>query len=459
MSISSNWCWAWIAVVGIMAGCHADENVQKKTVVEVVDLAGLVSAAAGDDQVIHMRPGNYPLSGLVSDASIEAMRKAGNHVLMSFPGNRNRFELSGVVIEWQTEFREKLKPPVHTNDIEITGADNIIRGLEIRCTGDGTSPGGALLSIQGTGNMLQDCRFLVRGSFPYGYGDVFGKGGGPVIGHRKHSGIQIAGSGTKLTGCELRMRSFGHGYYIQKNAGDILLENCSVEGVVRPTEEMLTETTGPAFEKDFRTVFRNHEGRETLLPGYAKSLSEDGFRTYDQNTNVVMRNCTARNMRGGFELRTKQGTRLVNCAALGCERGFWVADGAVLDHCRGDAKNGPLLFLEGHGTKIDLAVLPDQSDRTVHSLAIIRGRGHQVALRPEGGERADPLPIRIGFGPPPAGEGMAPFREDQAAEVTLRNTTKMPVLLGARSERCQVGSLGAVPENRGKENTVVDLKP
>lgn len=437
----------------LLGGCRGPEA----EAVQVNDLAGLVAAAARDGQVVRMAPGTYRLSDLLPAEAIEAMRKAGNLVAMTFAGSGNRFELDGVVIEWETEIREKLKGPVHTNDIEVTGANNIISGLEIRCTGDGTSPGGALLSIRGPGNTLKGCRFLVRGSFPYGYGDVFGKGGGSVIPHRKHSGVHIIGSRTTLENCHLEMRSFGHGYYVQEEARDVVFESCGVVGVMRSTDEMLGETEGPAFQKDFRTVFRNREGRETLLPGYMKSLSEDGFRTYAQNT-VTLRNCTAKHMRGGFELRTKQGVRLENCTAVGCERGFWLSDGAVAENCRGDARFGPLLFLEGRGAKVELEVLPEIAERNVHALATIHGTDHRVTLRPA--ETAPPeagVPVLIGYSAPPAGEGMAPFGEQVARNVELRNETAMPVVLGPKSEGCEVASRGEVLENHGKNPPVSRL--
>ena len=37
-----------------------------------------------------------------------------------------------------------------------------------------------------------------------------------------------------------------------------------------------------------------------------KSLAEDGFRTYGQVKNLTFIHCTAKNMRGGFELRTRE---------------------------------------------------------------------------------------------------------------------------------------------------------
>jgi len=304
--------------------------------------------------------------------------------------------------------------------------------------------------VAGRGNTLRDCTFRVRGSFPYGYGDLFGKGGPNVINPLKKSGVLVTGDGTTLVGCRLYMRAFGHGYFVQKDASDVRFEDCSVEGEMRPTEQMLAETSGPAFEKQFRTVGKNREGANRILPGYVKSLAEDGFRTYGRHRNLTFKNCTATNMRGGFELRTREGVRLENCTAVGNERGFWVSSGVKMIGCKGDARFGPLLFVEGEGANVDLELLPAESDRVVHALATVHGSGHRVSIKPSGGERTRAIPIVLGYGTPGAGEGMAPIPEREAKGVTLVNGTLMPVVVGAKASDCELLTRGPVRENAGK---------
>ena len=444
------------AVIGMFAtACAAADD----TAVEVADLPSLMREAAGDGRTIRMKPGIHRLADFENEETIRRRRAEGDPVFLKFTGNRNRLMLQGVVIVIDTRLREQLRPPVHTNDIEIRGSGNRIEGLEVRCEGDGASPGGALVSVQGEDNLLEDCRFHVRGSRPYGYGDVFGKGMPFVIHHLKHSGVQVAGNGTRLRRVRLDMESFGHGIYIQNKASDIVVEDCVVEGRVRKTEDMLAETAGPAFDKGFRTVFRNHEGHETLLKGYMKSLSEDGFRTYDDNRDVVFRNCLARRMRGGFELRTKAGARLENCRAEECERGFWVGEAAVMTGCSADAMNGPALFVEGRGAKVELDLLPSSGDRVVHQIASIQGEDHQVLIRESpDGARGDLLPIRIGFGTPVAGEGMAPAVDRPARRVRVRNETRMPVRVTAEAVDTAIESRGEVTDD-GRNTKVVKLVP
>ena len=138
-----------------------------------------------------------------------------------------------------TALRSELRPPVHTSEFVVTGNDNVIEGLTITNVGDGLSRGGSVVSVNGDGNTLRDVTLHVRGSSPYGYGDLFGKSGG-----HKHSGLLVVGNDARVVGCKLYMRSFGHGYYIQKEAENARFEDCYVEGVMRSTDEMLAETTG-----------------------------------------------------------------------------------------------------------------------------------------------------------------------------------------------------------------------
>jgi hypothetical protein len=366
----------------------------KDNAVTVTSLAALAQAAAKSGQVVTMKPGVYRLVDYVSASVIPERRQRDEFQFLTFSGSDNIFHLAGVTIEVDTALRNILHAPIHTDEFLVTGNNNTLDGLTIKDIGDGKSMGGAALGITGSGNTVRNCILHVCGSFPYGYGDLFGKGGPDIIGPLKKSGVHIAGNGTTVSGCKLYMRSFGHGYYIQQDAANVHFEDCYVEGVMRPTDEMLAETSGPAFKVEFRTVVKNRKGDNKVTPGYMKALSEDGFRTYGQHENLSFKNCTAKNMRGGFELRSKTGVRLENCTAIGNERGFWISTDTVLRNCRGDAQYGPLLFVEGDNASVDLELLPAESPMNVHALATIQGQGDKVTIQSSpSGSRNKPVPI------------------------------------------------------------------
>ena len=417
----------------------------------ISSLAELAQAAAQGGQNVKMKPGKYRLAELIPLESIPERRKNKQWQFITFSGSGSTFDLGGVTIELDTALRQKLGSPIHTDEFLISGKNVTVKGLTITSLGKGVAFGGAVLGVTGQGATLRDCTIHVEGSAPYGYGDLFGKGG------HKHSGVHITGSGSRFIGCKVFQKAFGHGFYLQENCDDVLFENCHVEGVMRRTDDMLAETSGMAFDRKFMSEVMNRGGTQRIQAGYMKALSEDGFRTYHTHRGLVLRNCTAKNMRGGFELRTKSAPMLENCASTGCERGFWVSDGAVVTRCKGDAQFGPLLYVEGDKVKVDVQLLPTEADKVnVHAIAALYGRDGEVTIS---GKRTHALPILVGFTPPAMGENATANGERTARGMILRNQTTMPVVVGAKAEKCQIFTRGPVKENKGKEIVVTPLAP
>jgi len=443
---------ALVCVVVILVSLPLHGEPQR---VSVASLEALAAYAAKNGNTVVMRPGIYRLSDYLTAERIAERRENEVFEFLEFSGSDNTFHLNGVTIEVDTALRTALRPPIHTSEFLVSGNHNSIIGLAITNTGDATSPGGALFEISGAQNALRDCTFWVQGSSPYGYGDLFGKGPRPVISHHKHSAVLIRGDSATLVGCRVHMRSYGHGYFVQDGDNHVF-EDCFVEGAMRATDDMLAETSGPAFDAAFRSVYKNRHGENRVTSGYMKSLAEDGFRTYSQARNLVFRNCTAKYMRAGFELRTQGGVQVENCEAIGNERGYWVSSDAKVINSRGDARYGPLLFVEGDNAAVELVLAPTVSDMTVHGLATIHGSRHHVTLRSEHDEhRPRPLPILVGYSQPPAGEGMSPYGEGPARRVTLRNETTMPVKIGEAAEENRIITNGPVLHDAGKQNEVV----
>ena len=422
--------------------------------VKISSLKELADYASKSGNVITMSPGVYPLTDYLPADSMVARRNRSMFQFITFSGNNNVFKLDGVEIEVDTDLRNALKPPIHTSEFLMTGSGNTLSGLQIRYFGNGTSHGGAALQIAGEGNVIRNITLRVTGSSPYGYGDLFGKGKNYVISTRKHSGLLITGSNTKLYGCKLYMRSFGHGFYVQKSPENVYFEDCYVEGEVRETEDILKEKSGPAFDVNFRTVYKNREGEYRITPGYMKSLCEDGFRTYGLVKNLHFKNCTAKNTRAGFELRS--GGILENCTVIGTERGYWIGNDGVVKNCKGDASYGPLFFIEGRNVDAEIVVVPTESDYLVHALGTIQNKDNHVVLKSENGKlRTKELPILIGYTPPGSGESMSPFGEGQTVGLKLSNETGMPVEIGEKANNCLITTNGPVKRNDGSNITIV----
>lgn len=397
--------------------------------------------AGKSNNQVTLKPGKYYLTDLIPLDSIPQRRQDKRYTYIDFSGCNNRFHLAGVEIIADTAIREALRPPVHSNEFVVSGDHNQIDGLTITNAGNGSSPGGALMSIAGDDNTLSHCTFTVRGSFPYGYGDLFGKGGQAVIGHRKHSGVQILGSHTKVLDCRLYLRCFGHGFFVQ-GGEDQHFENCYVEGEMRATTEILHETEGPAHHAKFQMVLETRNGDHTILPGYTKAKCEDGYRTYNAVKNLTLINCVAKNVRGGFELRTKGGgVQIKNCETIGCERGYWVGNGATIEASRGDIQFGPLLYLEGKRAHVDLTCIGKGPQSIVHALAAISGSDHVVTIGTTSPEGITPhTPILVGYSPPPAGEGMCFMSARSADNIVLENNTTAPVIVQGKIEADRISS-------------------
>lgn len=394
--------------------------------VRVASLAELARVAAQDGQEVRLSPGVYRMADYLTEdvlAQIRAGvdRKQGRPPvpMLVFRGSHSRFDLRGVTLEIDTSLYRRL-PAGYTRCLIIAGRNNRFDGLTIRYTGPNQGSGGNTISVSGDGNTLENFTLHVQGSFPYGYGDLLGKGGPNLVALQKQSGFQVLGSGTTLRRCRVFSRAFGHCFYIQAG-NNILIEDCYAEGVVRSTTEMLTDTAGPAFEQGFRSVYRNRDGRFTIVPGYIKSLSEDGFRTYGDAGSVTLTNCTAVNTRAGFEIGAKDDAKtktiVENCVARGCERAFLIGSHTVVRRSRGDSVHGPLLYLRGgRESDVELELIGDPPRGLVHAIATIAGEKHRVRLTAQTGlERMPALPILVGYGMPAHGEmasaiGTAPIR-------------------------------------------------
>jgi len=385
--------------------------------IEVASLAEFAAAAARDHQQIRLRPGVYRMADYLTEdvlagirADIDRSQKRPPVPMLVIRGRDNRIDCRDAVIEIDTTLYGRLPSGGYTRCLIVAGSGNTITGLTVRNTGPGDrGSNGNILSVAGERNTLEDVTLHVRGSFPYGYGDLLGKGGPNLVPLQKQSGIQVLGSGTTLRRCKVFSRAFGHCFYIQAGE-DIRLEDCYAEGAMRATSDMLADTSGPAFDLGFRSVYRNRDGRFAIAPGYVKSLSEDGFRTYGGAGRVTLVNCTAVNTRAGFEIGARDDapakTVVENCVARGCERAFLIGSHTIVRRSRGDIVHGPLLYLRGgRESDVELELVGDRPRGLVHAIATIAGEGHRVRLAAQDALEPMPsLPILVGYGMPPHAE-------------------------------------------------------
>ncbi len=451
-------------MLAVLGACAAAADVSAATKVRgITSVAELAYYAGQDGNRIKMKPGVYRMEDYLTPEVISNTPEVPvmGSAMISFSGHNNAFDLTGVTIEVNTELLSAFGGKVM--EFYVSGSNNQIAGLTVTDVGNApTARGGQSFVVDGRKNTIKGVTLNMSGSSPYGYGDLIGKGGGSLVRLQKHSGMLVTGLDIQILDCSIYSRSFGHLFFVQ-GGRNVYFENCYAEAVTRTTDEMLAETAGPAFDAAFAAVYKNYAGEKVITPGYTKSLSECGFRNYgtggtEGHTTGAMRfvNCRAKNCRIGFALSKIEGDILVqDCEAVGCEAGYNLS-GVTVENSRGDAVNGPLLYLnDGEPSTVDLALMPALNKTTVHAAAAIAGDGHAVTLKNwRNMARAQELPILVGASRPAGCNPFSPLGARPASDITLNNATGMPVELGSTAGACTVTSLGSVADN-GSGNTVL----
>ncbi len=434
-----------------------------RTISSVAELAEAAAMSGGN---IKMTPGVYKMRDYLTLDVIrntpyaDAMKRKA---MILFTGSDNTFDLEGVTIEIDTEFLSAFGASI--NEIQITGANNTIKGLTITDIGNNppTTKGARSFVITGDNNKIDGLTLNMSGSHPFGYGDLLGKGGTHVTRLNKHSGLLVEGKGDTIINCSIYSRSFGHLFFVQ-GGRDVYFENCYAESMVRSTDDMLAEKSGVAYDVDFASVYKNRDGKSVITPGYMKSMSECGFRNYgtggpekNKTGKVTLVNCRAKNTRIGFAFtRMDEDMNIVDCEAQGCEVSYYLS-GVDVKSSRGDAQYGPLLNMSKQSNRacdIELELMPTVSDYTVHCLAAILGNNHKIKISNYNGQaRTKELPILVGASSPAANNGFSPMGQAPAGDIELINNTGMPVELNSTSTNCVIVSDGKVTD-KGTNNKV-----
>ena len=451
--------------------------------VRVSSIAGLRAEMSKSHQKVVMEPGVYEVTDLMDRSSV--FRMSGSH---------NEFDLSGATIRTPVSVFRMMRSRGRGDRVVylIEGDHVVLRGG----TFENTYPDGRTevtdfgsynqdakngpvrslteLRVRGDDALIVDCRFTVRGSYPYGYGNIYGIGGGAVVGLRKHSGILMTGDRITIEGCKVKMESFGHAIFVQ--GGDqITIKNTEVEGGVRPSNELYEEKgEGDLARKFDYKIQWPEELRGVPIPrDHMVNLVEDGIRAYSGSGHMTVENCKVTKCRGGIKLYMAKSATVTNCEVYDCVvQGYSVPSRGTISNSKGNAAYGPLLYVHSDSSssqKIDLEVVPSPHALGDHPLAAIRGSRHRIRLwsqADDDSEQVRPIivgyPMRfdfLGVDYPEVPKGLEKHFEKFAAKsyrasrITLENATKHPVVLGEFSQDNEVVSRGKV-RDLGTENVV-----
>jgi hypothetical protein len=432
---------------------------KSRIVVHVDSLEGLREAVAGSNQQIVLKPGSYSVSdrrgfrlgGSNNDVNLFG---ASINVPLGVASGRTLFQLSGDRIS------------LRGGTIEDTYPNGMTKVTDFGAYNQGRKFGGMNeMRIHGDDNRVIGMKMTVRGSFPYGYGNMYGIGGGAVIGLDKHCGIQITGDRALIDGCELKMEAFGHAIYVQ--GGDrTTVRNTVVEGTVRPSNDCYEEKERGDLARRFNYQLQWPDSVRGLpIPrDHMINCTEDGIRAYKGAGEMIVENCTVRKCRGGIKLYMAKGAKVTNCQVLDCVvQGYSLPSRGVIQNSSGNAAYGPLLYVhsDNHSRQqIDLKVLPSPHSLGDHPLAALKGGDHKIRLTGVGDHKETrPRPIIVGYfmrfdflcvdypNVPKGHEKLFAKHSPEsykAAGINLVNDTVNPVVLGNLSRANSVTSKGEI---------------
>lgn len=456
----------------VFLSCKNEKTAHNKIIL-VENLQDFYQYLSKDDVVVKLKPGHYRIEDANFSKTLVLKKYKDEKptldypisALLHFSGNNSRYVLDDVIITIDTKLHTAFGKN-HIFEIFVSGNHNTIEGLEVEDGGHITPIRGAIMMhVMGNGNTILNTKLHIQGSYPYGYGHLLGKGVNPIVKPQKHSSLLVSGKDTKLIGCKVITRGFGHGIVMQ-GAVNTFIKDCYVEGAMRSTNAMLAETSGPAFD----TGFKSDYPPGTILPNEMKALSEDGVRSYPygylvgrKTKDITVVNTTVKNMRSGFDLSAHVGKTLINgCTAIGCqEKGYSVSKNTIIKNSKGDAKYGPLLSFHGNATEnciVELELINTVSAYPVERLAEINGTGHNITIKNYQNEVRS-IKSNIVFGEsfwsdvhkyrnPDAN----PKAFSGAYNITLNNETGMPIVFETLSANCKVISNGELLEDLGTDN-------
>ncbi|MDF7807756.1 Ig-like domain-containing protein [Pontiellaceae bacterium B12219] len=430
-----------------------------------------------------LAPGSYTItaadvsSGLYPDYTLIDGRNY--KALLLFSGNNSTYDFTGVTLNVHTAVWMQDYGNNGVYEVQVTGNNNVLKNLTMIDVGtveDDPRDGCVNIVMDGSYNRIEGFHITSMGSYPYGYGDCFGKGGGPVISHNKHSTFLIRGESNHARNCTLIHRTYGHAMFMQA-ASNPIIEGCYIKGEMRSTDDMLLEegTESPADNVNFLTVWGDDDDEDRygyrLPSGFMKSTGEGGIRAYNAGETIIdgvvytrgtsnptIINNTVINMRTGVTLTHASGTKYVaGCTTIGCERGYAIGSG-IIENCFADVQYGPAFGVDyesDRGITADITILPYTGKHYNGSrhFAYIYGSNHNLTFR--GLEEHPDQELVINVGGDKTIESNLYTNENYSADnIIINNLTGYPVVLDDNASDNTIRSMGSVIDE-GTDNSIV----
>ena len=408
----------------------------------VNSLSELRAAVLNSNQTITMARGSYNFEDLPSDSRD-----------ITISGNNNRIILTGVFIDVpvgsvgrqyiivsgnnNTIIDGDIEDVYRSGITEVTDfsaynqdRENLANGLR----------GDPVMLVSGDDNTIDGIKLTVRGSFPYGYGSMYGIGAGNMFGLDKRCGLLINGSDNVIDGVEIQQRAFGHGLFVQGDADNNIVRNTLVEGRVRRTAELYSETN--SFDLPFRSNYLTQDG-DPIARDEVHSLCEDGIRMYNIPGSIEVENCTVKKMRGGIRLYLGGPATVNNSIATDCgDTNFNMPSGGEITNSSGNFSYAPLsdFRLSRNNMDLELTIIPSPNAEGPHNLADVQGDNHNIIFHRTPG----------------------PIDDDEARAIlitgnnsTIINETEYRIILESSTSGNRITSCGPVIDNGSRNNVTL----
>ena len=443
-----------------------EAKVTSEDTIMVSSIEELRLAAKMSGHIVSMLPGEYTV--------VDQMPNDPK-TIFHFSGSNNTFIFNDVSIIIPTSVLRDMGPgSVHEfATYRFDGSNITFKGGHFENTGD-EIPYKSIAEFEVHGNNISfiGCEIIIRGSSPFGYGDMYGKGSGSAVALHKHSALSILGDNVLVDSCNFKVFSYGHGIHIHGSQNTII-RNVNMEGILRLTDDIYEETSGPAYDFDFTIQYPDWYLGFPIPKGEMLSLTEDGIRAYLDGTDVngvsrstgkiTVENCVVDKMRGVITLALGSGGATVsNCVVTHCDHAYSLPSNAVVRTCKGDAAFGPLLsmpYSHKNNADIELELIPADTVMGTHNLMEVTGSNHKIKITStEDVSMYNDKLMKIGYAGYRYNETNSTEAELQSAHkasgIQLINQTTVPVELTKYSSGCSVTSPNGSVTNNGTGNTV-----
>lgn len=445
----------------VVANKKADkvEQLVQKEFITVNTLADFKKYIDKDHVYVKLKPGNYQID------------EAENIRFIKVTGSNSYYDLTGArfMVDTKLFYTKELTKSDDGNSmycaIEISGNNTVFEGLYIETYGDhsGRQSKNKMFNVVGENIILKNVEVRTAGSNPWGYGYLYGLGGGDV---RKMNGIRVGypAKNVTLLGCKVHMRAMGHAIFLQ-GAENTLIQDCHVDGLLRTTDAILAEKSGYGFDRDFYAQKPRHPHKKgyvegtvigldgKILPGEIVSLSEDGIRLYPeynghQTKNTTIKECTVFQMRRGICVGlNKTGDTVIDCVVTDCvTTGYNVGNEDVVINSSANAKYGEAFgvpYTNAKNAVVDIHILDSRHGMANDMLAKINGTGHHIKIKTNN-EDFIPESMAIKFSVWEGYGNYNPKATMHATDIKLENKTNTKVLKYSGSKKLDIESKGKV---------------